>query len=466
MPALFPKVSSLQGRLTLLLALALGSPWVGRAEEPAQLTEKISEELNKLKAFTDAKNWDGALALLNGLQGTVGPTTYDYAIIADIRSKIYLSKGDYAKSIAPMEAALRLGDAYSYFDERDIAEKIYYLVQLYYQEATSTKSIALQQQYFGKASAYIKRWLNSNVGRTANDAQRQEAGLLSASLLYNQAVINPDKIDTGLLKQAQAEIEAGLLASPHPKETFYVLQLASYQQEGNYIRAGEILKTLVKQYPGKKDYWAQLVATYLNLALDKDETKSREYNIRSILATERAQALGFLKTPKDNFNLVGIYINLGQYGKATELLYSGLKNGSIESTQKNWEYLAYSYQQVDKPYQAIDVLKEAAALFPKAGQLDYQIAQIYYSLDKSEDAYRTLTSAVAKGHLEKPGAVYNFLAYISFELRRYDEALAAVDKAISFSDTSHDSQLPRLKSAIEDAIRERNQLKTSGYRLP
>ncbi|HND61601.1 MAG TPA: hypothetical protein PLB90_08995 [Opitutaceae bacterium] len=459
MSALSSTVPSFKGRLALVLALALGAPLAARAAEPAQLTERVSEELNKLKPLTDAKNWDGALALLSGLQTTVGPTTYDYAILSDIKGKIYLSKSEYAKAIEPMETAVRLGDAYSYFDERDIAEKIYYLVQLYYQEATSTKSLALQQQYFSKASAFIKRWIASPTGRAANDSQRQEAALLSASILYNQAIINPERVDANLLKQAQAEIDAGLLSTAHPKETFYVLQLACYQQEGNSARAAEILELLVKQYPSKKDYWAQLIATYLNLGLDKDEQRARENNIRAIIATERSQALGFTKTPKDNFNLVGIYINLGQYGKATELLYSGLKNGSIESTQKNWEYLAYCYQQVDKPYQAVDVLKEASALFPRSGQLDFQAAQIYYALDKGEDTYKALNTAVAKGNLEKPGAVYNFLAYISFELRRYDEALNAVNQAIALTDLSHDSQLPRLKTAIEDAIKERNALK-------
>src|SRR6185295_13612076 len=118
-----------------------------------------------------------------------------------------------------------------------------------------------------------------------------------------------------------------------------------------------------------------------------------------IASIERAQALGFLRTPKDNYTLVGLYFNVGQFGKATELLYAGLKSGAIEPLQANWELLAYSFQQVDKPYQAIEVLKEAAKHFPKSGQLDYQVAQIYYSLDKPKEAYASLVSATTKGHL-------------------------------------------------------------------
>jgi tetratricopeptide (TPR) repeat protein len=454
---LFSHVFSLKGRLALLLVLAFAAPLAVRAAEPPQLAEKTSEELNKLKPLTDEKNWDGALALLDSLQTTVGPTTFDFAVIADIKGKIYMQKGDYAKAIEPFEAAVRLGDAYNYFDERDIAEKVSYLYQLYYQEATSTKSPTLQQQYFTKALDYVTRWSDSHVGRTAPEAQRQEANLLKASMLYNQAIINPDKVDKVLLQKAQVAIENGLLSSPRPKDTFYVLLLATYQQELNYLKAAEILELLVKQFPTKKDYWAQLIATYNNLAINKDEDISRKFNIRAIVTIERAQALGFNRTQKDNFNLVGIYINLGQYGKATELLYAGLKNGSIESTQRNWDYLASSYQQVDKPYQAIDVLKESSRHFPKIGQIDFEIAQIYYRLDKSADAYNYLESAVAKGHLERASSVYNFLAYTAFELRHFDKALEAVNKAIATSDDKHDTQLPRLKQAIEDSIKENAQ---------
>ena len=166
-----------------------------------------------------------------------------------------------------------------------------------------------------------------------------------------------------------------------------------------------------------------------------------------------------MRTPKDNYTLVGLYFNVGQFGKATELLHNGLKNGTIETVQSNWELLAYSYQQVDKPFQAIEALKEAAKHFPKSGQIDYQVAQIYYSLEKPQEAYQSLVSAVAKGHLDKPYAVYNFQAYVAYELTKFDEAQIAVDKAIASPGSEKEPQLPRLKQAIEDALKERELLK-------
>jgi predicted Zn-dependent protease len=428
----------------------------------AQLEPPTSEALSKVRDLTEAKNWPGALKLLSDQLPNVSPTSYDTAVLNEVISKIQMQIGDYSKALVNMESALRLADTYKYFEDRESQELVYYLALMYNQEAAALKSIALQQQYLAKSTDYAKRWLNQS-DKPISDPQRQEVMLFHVNVLYNRAVLNPAAVDLKLMKQCEAEIEKCLVTLPHPKETFYVLYLAALQQEGNFAHSAEILELLVKQYPAKKDYWSQLVQIYLNLGADKDDEKGRENNIRAIATIERAQALGFLRTPKDNYTLVGLYFNVGQFGKATELLYSGLKNGAIESLQANWELLAYSFQQVDKPYQAIEVLKDAAKHFPQSGQLDFQIAQIYYSLDKPKESYDSLVSATTKGHLDKAYAVYNFQAYVAYELTKYDEALAAVNKALASPGSEKEAQLPRLKQAIEDALHDRELVK-SGVR--
>ena len=61
--------------------------------------------------------------------------------------------------------------------------------------------------------------------------------------------------------------------------------------------------------------------------------------------------------------------------------------------------------------------------------------------------------------MDKPYAVYNFLAYVSYELTKFDEAKIAVDKAIASPGSEKEPQLPRLKEAIESALKEREQIK-------
>ena len=450
----------LRSRALFLLVALLTSVTIlpnrsGAAEEqgPPGLNEKVSEALQqKVKPLLDAKNWDGAMAVIDSVLVDLDPNGYDTAFLSDIKAKIFLQKNDYASAIAPMETTLRLADANkNFFDKKTILDVVYFLAQIYYQEGTSSKDPTVQKNYFNKSSAYIKRWLQTTPKKN------QEASLFYASILYNQAVVNPDKVDLDLIKRVQTEVKEGLLTSLKPKEGFYVLLLASLQQIGDLAGSAEVLEQMVKVKPDNRTYWLQLLATYLNLGggTEKDEQKSRESFARAINTMERAQALGLMQTPKDNYNLVTMYYNAGQFGRATDLLYSGLKSGAIESDLKNWQLLAYSYQQIGRDGQAIAVLKEAGTAFP-TGQIEFQIGQIYSQMDnRTAEAYAYYSKAVEKGGLEKPHSAYMFLAYTAFELEKFDEALAAINQTIGSPDGQKDAQAPRLKQAIEDAVKER-----------
>lgn len=439
------------GGAALAFALAVAQPAaVKAADRPIHnLGEKTSEAFGKLKPLQDAKNWAGMLALLDGLIPTVGPTSYDMALILDMKAKLFATQEQYSKAIEPWEKSLQLSDTYKYFDEKQTLDTVYFLSQLNYQEGLSSKVPAQQQQYIKSAINQLKRWLNQTKKVTA------EASMLYASMLFNQAVANPKQIDRDLIKQARVEVERGLLLSIEPKEGFYALLLVILQQEEDFQRASEILEFLVKQFPQKKDYWPTLMAFYLNMANDKDEKKSRTNYVRAINTIERAQALGHMKTPKDNYNLVTLYITANQFSRANELLYAGLKNGTIESDAKTWGVLGYYYQQAEQELQAISVLKEACQLFPTAGQLELQIGEIYRQQEKTREAYNHYKGAVKKGNLDKPQVGYQLLAYSAFELGELEEALNAVLEAEKFPDAKKDAQLPKLKKAIQDAIEER-----------
>lgn len=439
-----------------LLGLLLLPCGVTKAANGNQLDEGVSTELQKLQPLVDAKNWDGALGLINSIKPLATADSYDMAVLSDVTYKIYLQKSDYQKAIAPLEEAIRLGDTYNYFDLNQLQEMVLYLAQVYYQEAVVNKSPAIQQQYYSKASFYMQRWMKA-TDKPKTDSAYQDAMTLYATLLYQQATLKTPP-DLAMITEAQKVIHEALLSVVHPKDTYYVMLLASYQQQNDLLSSANLLEFLAKNYPSRKDYWQQLFGTYLNLAGSetKDEEKARMYNIRAVLTLERAQAKGVMQTPKDYMNLVSIYFTLGQFSKAIDVLHKGLKDGSIEQIQKNWELLAYSYQQINQPFKAIDVLKEATQAFPRSGQIHYQIAQIYYSLDNTQETYNSLKTALAKGNLDKAGSVYGFMAYVCFELRKFDEALDAATRALASSDTKSDVQLPKLKTAIEDAIKERN----------
>ena len=446
-----------------LLALFCSAvlPVVTRAQEaPKQqerfyLSDKVLEELGKIKPLNDAKKWDEALAALDALMTTVDHNSFDYAYLSTQKYGILINKGDNPAAIEPMETALNLSRQHHYLDESVELEITQYLTQLYLAES-QTKGLKPDQQklYYSKAAQYAESIIQRSTKLTADNYY------FYATVLYYWARSTPEKVDTEMLKKSQAQIEKALLMVTHPKEQLWMMLNGLLLEQGDYVRCSEIVELLVKQYPNNKNYWQQLQQIYINLGTnEKDPQKAAEYNIRAIVTMERAQALGQLNTSRDNFALVATYINIQQWERAAELLQAGLRNGSIENQQQNWEYLAVAYQQINRELKAIDVLKEATAHFPKAGALHFQIAQLYAQIDKSDQAYNEAVKALELGNNEKPGAIYVMMTYWAVNLAKYDEALVAVNMALKYPEGTKDPQIPRLKGVIEDAIKEREFLK-------
>ncbi len=446
---MLPSPTSLIRRLsaaTLAVALAVCA-FAQKAERNYSPTDDTAEGLIKYKTAMEAKpaNYAEAHAVLDGLLRKVPADSYDAALIHQYRLQIYLQNGEYSKAIEPMERSLQLSEAKTptYFDERITRELYYYLVQLHFQEANQTKNATLSASHLEKADKYMQQWVKITP-QTNLDAQ-----VLFSQLLITRAMINPEKPDIALVNRALEEVEKGLLLTNRPRDNLYILKLVCLQQLERNAEAAELLELLVKMKPDSSTYWQQLAGFYLSL----------QKELRAIITIERAQAHGFMNTPKDHFNLVGIYFNIAQYEKAAELLEAGLKSGQIESDPKNWELLALSYQQLQRPLKGVDALKQGTKAFPDSGQLEFQIAQIYTSIEKPELAFTHLQAAVTKGNLTRPYQAYLALAYAGYSIQRYDEALAAAQKATEYPDGVRDGE--NMVKALKDIIADREKKKST-----
>jgi tetratricopeptide (TPR) repeat protein len=447
--------------LAALLAVGLAVP-ASLAQQPPekkahQPSEKTSEAFGKLKPLQDTQNWNGMLALLDGIQVT--PGSYDEALILDMKAKIYGMTNQLSKAIQPWERAVQLSDQHGYFPEKQVNEILYFLGQLYAQEATSTKDPKLAQQQFQKALGYFKRFIEKTPNPTP------EALSTYAMLLYYRAIADPNNVDQNLLKEARAVIERGLQRDIKPKESFYQLLLALQQQQNDLAGSAEILELLLKQNPDKKDQWQMLMALYLQLSdkvREKDPEAARDYLVRAIVTAERAQAKGFQNAPKDNMNLVSLYLLANQFTKGTELLYNGMKNKTIESVPHNWRILGRYYQEANLNERAVQVLKEATQLFPNNGELEVQIAQIYLQMEKTKEANEHAKAAIAKGNLEgtKPYGVHYLIAYTAYELGNIEEADKALANAEKFEESKKDPQFARLRDVVKEMIAERDAKKS------
>ncbi len=441
----------LGGALLAVVAL-MATPLVTVAQDgpKKEISDKVGDKLQELQEFIDAKDWDSALRITNEGFLTADPESYDTMVLSQIKVQILLTQEKYAEAIAPLETALRLGRAYDFMDQRRFLEFNQILSQLYFQEATEIKGNSPTDQrrkndFLSKAYETIKVYLEEN------DNPTEDSLSYAATMIYTQATMDESNTDLELLNEAKEIAEQGILMNLKPKESFYVLILAALQQDGKNAEAAELLEILVQQNPTSRQYWNQLQATYLNLANDAPEgsRENLEYNVRTILTIDRAQRLGILDAPRDHFNRVGILMNIKQFNEAIRYLRQGLQEGKIEDTQQNWEYLASSYQQVNKELEAIDALRTASQKFPDQGEIDFRIANIYYLLDKMEDAYDAGMDSLEKGNLKNRNQVLMFVAYMGYELKKYNDVLPYIQEALDAGAERAQGLYDAINNAIE-----------------
>lgn len=459
MPILLPTLSRRTKSRLLAALLAVGLPVMAVGQQSAapagpskDFSEAVSKELSKMREFFETENFDGALTLINTLLPGTGAESYDRAWLSQTKAQILLQKGQFSEAIPPLELMITLSDKHGFFEKAQVTEYVFYLAQLLFQEATNSANgtIAQRKPLADKTASYIQRWFRENPGVNADNH------LTATSILYNLAVFDADNPNQELLKSSLAEAERGLYMSAQPKDALYLLKLAILTQLGNLKDATELLELLLAKDPTNRQYWPQLAASYLGLAAEsKVPAEQFELNLRAILTIERAQKQGMMNTPRDNFNLVGLYINMQKFDQAIDLLEKGLRDGGIENIQQNWEFLASSYQQVNKDMKAIETLIEASKLYPQAGTLDYQIANIYYSMDKVSDAFRHVQIALEKGNLPRLQQVRIFAGYLAYELKEFEAGAKILEAAVQDDPSAKDAA--RLLKATKDIIAEREE---------
>jgi tetratricopeptide (TPR) repeat protein len=431
-----------------------------KSNEAPSLSDATGDGLAKIDPMIKAKQWDEAMKVVDELLQTAAADSYDQAFLNETEAQILTQKGDYPAAVAPLERALQIADRHHYFSAKQEMDMLYFLSQLYYQQADSLKSDReAQVESYGKSIGYIERWFK------LSEKPAEDISLYYAQLLYAAAVAkDPAHPDAQLIQKARSQVEKTLQMSIHPKDSLYVFLLATLQQQNDYKKASDILELLLAHNPNNRSYWQDLNMFYMALAQDpkdKNDDEIKKYNIRAINTIERAQALGFMKTSRDNYTLFTLYYNIGQYGMAADLLYAGLQSGGIDPDLNNWLLLAASYQQINQEFKAIEVLQEAAKRFPQNGDLEFKIAQAYQQLDNNEESFKHGEAALEKDHIAKPQPVYLFVAYEAYELGKFDEAKIAIDEAVRLAGEKKDHQATQLQTAIDDAIKERDSKKAS-----
>ncbi len=440
-------------------ALALGAPAFLRAQAELpkkEISEKTSGSLAELRALTEAKDYAKSLALIEQLLSAAPAGSYDVYVLSQVKAQILMTQDKLAEAIAPLETALALADGNpAFLDPAARLEQLNLLAQLHYQKAAGEKAPAAQLAGYQRTLAYLERWF------ALSPKPSVQTRLFAASVHYTLATLGPGEPDQAALRTALGHCEEALLLAPRPTSQLRLLLVACQLQLGRHADAADQLELLAEQDPKAASTWSQLLALYLNLAAEnKHPAESKAFNLRALHVLDRAQALGLLASPKDNYTRVAILFNLGQFSLAAGRMEKELASGALESTPRNWELLASAYQQSDQEEKALDAYARAVDRFPELADLEFSLAQSLYAAGKVEDAYARARSASAKPGLGKPGQTRLYLAFLAYELQRLDEAQVWIDQARASGEVPAASLDP-LARAIADARKARLVVKPS-----
>ncbi|MCP4279085.1 MAG: hypothetical protein GY776_03640, partial [Alteromonas sp.] len=179
----------------------------------------------------------------------------------------------------------------------------------------------------------------------------------------------------------------------------------------------DVLIKMVKLFDEPK-YWIQLAGMYGELGEER----------KQLAIMETAYQRGFVNTSADVFNMAQLYYYHRVPYKGAKLMEQAMNDGVLEKNLRNLKFLGQSWSLAKEQDKAIPVMMQAAEL-SEDGELDAQLAQILLNEERFDDAIAAADRAVEKGDLRNPGLVYLIKGMALYNKKQYALALNQLAEA-------------------------------------
>ena len=354
----------------------------------------VEEAQNRLAE----EDYVGALSQLQQIRDGAKFSAYEKAVALQTEGFVHAGQGNYAKTIQAFEKAANSGD----LPPRVVSDLIYNLAQLNLAEGLSARALD-----------YITRWFATVEGEPTADAYGLKAQI---------------HLVMGDLAAAEQAVRKALSKVEEPRQNWTRLLLSVLLQQERYGEARPILEDAALRWPSVKAFWQQLTAVYY-------EVKQEEL---AFVTQQIMHRQNMLKTSKELSSMAQLYLYHDIPIKAARVLQTGLDDGSIEKTEKNYELLAQAYMHAREWDKAIKPLTAAAEKSDK-GRFYEQLGQSYLQDEKWRDAEQAFVKALEKGGLRDAANTWLLLGITRTRVEKWDAAIAAFRKAGDDDETAKDA---------------------------
>lgn len=276
-------------------------------------------------------------------------------------------------------------------------------------EMTTLFSLAqlnLMQGNYADTITYLERWESLNTGPIPPKNKVIKAQAYYQNKQYDEAA-------DWITQAIHDHEEEGMI----PDEGWLILQRAVFYELKQPEKVKDVLIKMVKLFDEPK-YWIQLAGMYGELGEER----------KQLAIMETAYQRGFVETSADIFNMAQLYYYHRVPYKGAKLMEQAMQDGALEKNLRNLKFLGQSWSLAKEQDKAIPVMMEAAAL-SENGELDAQLAQILLNEERFDDAIAAVDRAVEKGDLRNPGLVYLIKGMALYNKKQYALALDQLAEA-------------------------------------
>jgi tetratricopeptide (TPR) repeat protein len=401
--------SSIRLSLLLALALALGALASGpvlaqnndedeaarksasqKTKQAQAVSKEVYDRITKAQEMVDAKDYSGALKLLNALYNPDKLTEYEQGNVLNYIGFVYYNMDDIPNAIRTYVKMVAIPS----LEETLLKQVTYTLAQLYTME-----------EDYNRALQTLDRWFQLET----NPAP--EPYILKAQNLYQVQRYSE------MIRPIETAMEVARNRDKPVKEDWYVLLNFAYFQDENYRKVRDIQKILLVSWP-KKRYWFSLAGAYTELGEDEN----------LINAYAAAHDQGMLAKESELVTMAQLFLQREVPYKAATLLEKEMASGRVSKNAKNYRLLSQAWQLAMEDEKAIPALTEAARLTTD-GELDVRLGNAYLNTGKYKECAASVRKGIEKGSLKSSDNAHISLGMCLYNLRQYQSAISAFNAA-------------------------------------